>query len=356
MAMTASNTRTARLALFLVTAAAVLVTVGGTGVLASGPAVAASRPDRAPVTLATPAKQAVAVGTGGAVASDNVQATQAGIEVLRHGGNAVDAAVAVAATLGVTDPFVAGIGGGGFLVYYDARAHQVYTIDGRETAPLSASPSLFIDPSTGQPLSFPAAVTSGLSVGVPGTLMTWQQVRENAFRFDQFSSTSKLFLPDGQLPVVGSVFRNPDLAATYAEIGRDGVGGFYGGALGAQIVQAVHHLPLAPGATLIPRPGLMQLSDLAAYSAPLRPPTKVTYQGLDVYSMPPPSSGGITVGESLNILANFDLPGMTRVQALHHYLEATRLAFADRNRYIGDPWVRLFWSELAGPGSAGVRP
>jgi gamma-glutamyltranspeptidase/glutathione hydrolase len=112
---------------------------------------------------------------------------------------------------------------------------------------------------------------------------------------------------------------------------------FYGGSLGVQIVRTVHNLPLASGATLIPRPGLMQISDLAAYSAPLRAPTKVTYQGLDVYSMAPPSSGGITVGESLNILANFELRGMTRVQALHHYLEATRLAFADRNRYIGDP-------------------
>jgi gamma-glutamyltranspeptidase/glutathione hydrolase len=93
-----------------------------------------------------PGKQAVAVGTGGAVASDDVQATQAGMEVLRRGGNAVDAAVSVAATLGVTDPFVAGIGGGGFLVYYDARTRQVYTIVGRETAPGSAGPGLFIDP------------------------------------------------------------------------------------------------------------------------------------------------------------------------------------------------------------------
>jgi gamma-glutamyltranspeptidase / glutathione hydrolase len=318
-----------------------------------------------------PAKQAVAVGTGGAVASDDVQATQAGIGVLRHGGNAVDAAVAVAATLGVTDPFVAGIGGGGFLVYYDARTRQVHTIDGRETTPLSAGPDLFIDPATGKPLAFPTAVTSGLSVGVPGTLMTWQQalrnwgtislaaalrpaeqvarqgfpvdatfreqVRENAFRFDQFSSTSALFLPGGQLPAVGSTFRNPDLAATYAEIASHGVADFYGGAIGAEIVNTVHNLPLVPGATLVPRPGLMQLSDLAAYTAPLRAPTHVRYQGLDVYGMAPPSSGGITVGESLNILSNFNLRDMTQVQALHHYLEATRLAFADRNRYIGDP-------------------
>jgi gamma-glutamyltranspeptidase / glutathione hydrolase len=344
---------------------AIVIALSGVG----GTAAAEAAPGAA--RAAGPAQQAVAVGSGGAVASDNVQATRAGIEVLGHGGNAVDAAVAVAATLGVTDPFVAGIGGGGFLTYYDARTRQVYTIDGRETTPASAGPSLFIDPATGQPLAFPVAVTSGLSVGVPGTLMTWQQalrhwgtislaaalrpaervarhgfpvtdtfreqVRENAFRFDQIAPTSALFLPGGQLPAAGSVFRNPDLAATYAELGREGVADFYGGALGASVVNAVRHLPLAPGATLVPRPGLMRLSDLAAYTAPRQAPTHVTYQGLDVYGMAPPSSGGITVGESLNILSNFDLRHMTTVQALHHYLEATRLAFADRNRYIGDP-------------------
>src|SRR5487761_585635 len=143
MTMTAARTRTARFALFLVTAAVVLSTVGATEAFASAPA----------VMSATPTKQAIAIGTGGAVASDDVQATQAGIEVLRHGGNAVDAAVAVAATLGVTYPVVAGIGGGGFLVYYDARAHHVYTLDGRETAPLSASANLFVDPATGKPLT-----------------------------------------------------------------------------------------------------------------------------------------------------------------------------------------------------------
>src|SRR5215472_13455518 len=105
-------------------------------------------------------KQPVAVGTGGAVASDDVAATSAGLDVLRHGGNAIDAAVAVAATLGVSDPFVAGIGGGGYLVYYNARTGQVQTIDGRETAPALADASLFIDPATGKPLAFPVAVTS----------------------------------------------------------------------------------------------------------------------------------------------------------------------------------------------------
>src|SRR5882757_1131279 len=317
-----------------------------------------------------PVKHPVATGTGGAVVSDTVQSTAAGLEVLREGGTAADAAVAVAATLGVTDPYVAGIGGGGYFVYYDARTHKVSTIDGRETTPLQADQNLFIDPATGKPLTFPTAVTSGLSVGVPGTLMTWEQAlrrwgtlslaavlepaervaqqgfpvdatfreltRENAGRFAQFSSTSKLFLPNGQLPEVGSIMRNPDLARTYQEIGRKGVADFYGGALGGDVVHAVHNLPLAEGATITPRPGLMQVADLAIYHAPYQRPTHVNYRGLDVYGMAPSSSGGSTGGEALNILDNFDLAAETPVQALHHYLEATRLAFADRNRYVGD--------------------
>jgi gamma-glutamyltranspeptidase/glutathione hydrolase len=253
-------------------------------------------------------KHAVSTGSGGAVASDTVPATQAGLRVLARGGTAADAAVAVASTLGVTDPFVAGIGGGGYFVYYDARSHRVYTIDGRETKPAADKPSLFIDPSTGQPLPFPTAVTSGLSVGVPGTLMTWQRAldqwgrfrladdlkpaeqvartgfpfdptlveedRENAFRFNQFSSTSGMFLPGGQLPAVGSTMRNPDLARTYALIGRDGIGALYGGPIGRDVVRTVHDLPLAPGATLVPRPGAMTVADLAGYRAPFRDPTQ----------------------------------------------------------------------------------
>ncbi len=346
--------------------AASVASVAGAILLSSAATSLPSPNAPAPIT-----KQAVAVGTGGAVSSDDVPATSAGLDVLRQGGNAVDAAVAVAATLGVADPFVAGIGGGGYLVYYDARTHQVSTIDGRETAPGLATADMFIDPATGKPLSFPVAVTSGLSVGVPGTLMTWQkaldqwgtrslaqvlhpaervaregfgvdatfreQVRENAARFAQFSSTSQLFLPGGQLPEVGSTFRNPQLASTYAEIGRLGVGDFYGGMLGSDIVNTVEHLPLAPGATLTPRPGLMRIDDLSNYAALQRSPTHVNYRGYDVYGMAPSSSGGTTDGEALNILSNFELSTMTPVQALHHYLESTRLAFADRNRYIGDP-------------------
>lgn len=317
------------------------------------------------------AKAPVAQGYGGAVVSDTAESTQAGLDVLRNGGTAADAAVAVAATLGVTDPYVAGIGGGSYLVYYDARTHRVSTIDGRETAPDADGPSMFLDPATKKPLSLPTAVTSGLSVGVPGTLATWQRAlqrwgrfglaedlrpaeqvaergfvvdatfreltRQNAARFAQFSSTAALFLPGGAPLAVGSTLRNPDLARTYQEIGKDGISALYGGPIGSDLVNAVAHLPLTTGATLVARPGPMTQSDLRAYRTRDAEPTHVNYRGLDVYGMAASSSGGITDGEALNVLGNVDLAAMNRVQALHHYLEASRFAFADRNRYLGDP-------------------
>jgi gamma-glutamyltranspeptidase/glutathione hydrolase len=318
-----------------------------------------------------PAKQPVAVGYGGAVVSDTPESTDAGLAVLRKGGTAADAAVAVAATLGVTDPYVAGVGGGGFFVYYDARSHQVSTIDGRETTPRAGSDTMFVDPATGQPYPFPVAVTSGLGVGVPGMLATWEraldrwgrfdladnlrpaikvadrgftvdatfreQTRQNESRFRQFGATSELFLPGGELPVVGSTLRNPDLADTYREIAERGTRALYGGSIGRDMVDAVRTPPVAPDATIDPLPGLMTVGDLKAYRTIDRRPTHVGYRGYDVYGMAPSSSGGITVGESLNILEQFNLSGMDRVQALHHYLESSRLAFADRGRYIGDP-------------------
>ena len=330
-----------------------------------------------------PAKHAVAVGSGGAVASVSPYATQAGLRVLRDGGTAADAAVAVASTLGLTKPYVAGIGGGGYFVYYDARSGRVFTIDGRETAPAADTKTLFIDPATGQPLGFPVAVTSGLSVGVPGTLMTWQRAiarfgrfglaqdlrpaeqlarrgfvidpqfqedtRENASRFAQFSSTRRLFLPGGRLPQVGTVLHNPDLAATYALIARNGIGALYGGPVGRDVVATVLHLPLASGATLAPLPGRMTLADLRRYTAPFVTPTHVRYRGDDVYSMAPSSSGGTTVGETLNILSNFALTTLTPVERIQHVLEAERLAYADRNRYIGDSHTSTSPSDSCSP-------
>jgi gamma-glutamyltranspeptidase / glutathione hydrolase len=314
-------------------------------------------------------KQAVAVGYGGAVSSVDLDATRSGIEVLRRGGNAVDAAVATAATLGVTEPYVAAIGGGGYFTYYNARTRKVYTIDGRETGPARMTKDIFIDPKTGKPLLFDEAVTSGLSVGVPGTLATWDralrdfgtrrlgdllqpaikiadhgftvdqefydQTAVNTDRFKAIVPTRELFLPGGAPPAVGSTFRNPDLADTYREIARRGVGWFYGGGLGAEIAGAVRKPPVDPSTTRNVRPGVMAGSDLAAYRTVRRDPTHVNYRGLDVYGMAPSSSGGSTVGEALNIMNDFRFADP--VQAVHTYLEASRLAYADRNAYVGDP-------------------
>ncbi|WP_406632409.1 gamma-glutamyltransferase [Amycolatopsis sp. WGS_07] len=329
-------------------------------VLASAPA-AAARP--------APPRTPVAEGSGGAVVSDTVESTQAGIDVLRRGGTAADAAVAVAATLGVTDPYVAGLGGGGYFVYYDARTKTVSTIDGRETTPAGDSSTMFVDPATGKPYDFETAVESGRSVGVPGMLATWQralqrwgkfsladnlkpaekvarhgfivtpeferQTQSVAAKLGRFSPSAELFLPGGAAPKAGSVLRNPDLAATYRQIQREGVGAFYGGPVGRDLVRAVQKPPVVPSAAT-PLTGPMQLSDLRAYRALDGAPTHINYRGYDVYGMAPSSSGGITVGEALNILGNFPLSTMDQTQALHHYLEASRLAFADRNRYIGD--------------------
>ncbi len=336
-----------------------------------------------------PPKRPVAVGTGGAVATVDPYATRAGIEVLRAGGNAADAAVAVAAVLGVTEPFSAGIGGGGFLVYYDAKSGRVSTVDGREEAPAKFRQNSFLD-RNGEPISFDQAVTSGLSAGVPGTVRIWQQaldrfgtrslpevlapairiaergflvdrtfnvqVRSNRDRFNDFTSTRALYLPGGQAPAVGSFFRNPDLAATYRLLARGGPDAFYTGPLARDIATTAQHPPVRPNADRRVRPGLMTTADLAQYAAHVQPPTHIQYRGLDVYGMAPPSSGGSTVGEALNILENFNLGRVTRAQALHYYLEASRLAFADRGRYVGDPaYVQVPLRQLLSDGFARER-
>ena len=318
-----------------------------------------------------PVKQPVATGTGGAIATVDLDASAAGLEVLAAGGNAVDAAVAAAATLGVTEAYSAGIGGGGFLVAYLAGQRRVVTIDGRETAPAAFREDSFIDPATGEPIPFAERVTSGLGVGVPGTLATWQralhdygtmplatvlapavrvaergfvvdqtfadQTASNAARFAAFPATAALYLPGGAALAVGSVLRNPDLARTYRLLARRGTAPFYRGRIGRAIAATVQDPPVDPASTLNVRPGLMTTADLAAYRTLERPPTRVAYRGRQVYGMGPPSSGGSTVGEALNILEGYDLAGESRVQALFHYLEASRLAFADRNRWVGDP-------------------
>ncbi|MFJ5075483.1 gamma-glutamyltransferase [Streptomyces sp. NPDC088553] len=330
---------------------------------------AAAPPTAPPAAPPPPVKEPVAVGYGGAVASVDADASAAGVEVLRKGGNAVDAAVAVAAALGVTEPYSAGIGGGGYFVYYDAKSRTVHTVDGRETAPRSADENLFVE--NGAPIPFEEGMTSGRGVGTPGTPATWKtaldawgskrlgtllepaerlaregftvdatfraQTAGNEARFRDFPASSALFLPGGELPVVGSVFKNPDLARTYKTLGREGVGALYRGPLARDIVNTVRTPPVREGATRKVRSGDLTERDLAAYRTEFRKPTKVSYRGLDVYGMPPSSSGGTSVGEALNILEGTDLARATPARYLHRFIESSRIAFADRGRWVGDP-------------------
>lgn len=320
-------------------------------------------------TSPPPQKQAEAVGYGGAVSSVDPDATQAGIDVLRKGGTAADAAVATAAALGVTEPYSAGLGGGGFLVYYDAKSGNVSTVDGREKAPGSARQDMFTE--NGKPIPFDDAVTSGLGVGVPGTPRTWQealrrwgnkgmsdvlrpaeklardgfvvdetfrqQTAENEQRFRAFPATRESYLPGGKLPEVGSVLRTPDLAKTYHQLAQDGMDSFYRGAIASDIAKTVQHPPVDPAAGRNVRPGGMTAGDLGDYQVVGREPSHVDYRGLDVFGMPPSSSGGTTVGEALNVLERTKLSDVDKTEYLHRYLEASKLSFADRNRWVGDP-------------------
>jgi gamma-glutamyltranspeptidase / glutathione hydrolase len=357
------------------TALSVLMVAALTGTLVNGSPAQATPPV---------ANAPVAVGRGGAASTVDIDATRVAIDVLRHGGNAVDAAVAAAATLGVTEPFSAGLGGGGFLVFYNARTKTVHTIDGREAAPATMQKDAFINPATGQPFQFQEARISGISVGVPGTPQTWQtalrkwgtislrdalhpaikvadrgfvvdqtfasMINENLATFSQFSSSSALYLPGGAPPAVGSTFRNPDLARTYRLLSRQGMGAFYRGELAADIVRTVQHPPVVPAPQVLwpfaIRPGTLEASDLAGYDVRTPRPTHMRYRGFDVFGMPTPSSGGSTVGEGLNIMENWDLGDLSQTQALHRYLEASALAFADRNRYVGDNTPRALLDEL----------
>lgn len=370
----ATRARAARATALLAVAA---TSLGTTGLL---PAEAApvdrderqvQRAERPPAQGRYNVKTATSVGSGGAVTSVDPEASRVGLQVLRRGGNAVDAAVATAAALGVTEPYSAGIGGGGYFVHYDARTGRVSTLDGRETAPKRIPTDAFVDPETGETYPFtPDLVTSGVSVGTPGTLATWQaalrrwgsrglgaalrpaarlaergflvdqtfrsQTADNEARFRQFPATTRLFLPGGELPRVGSVFRNRDLARTYREIARRGTGSFYDGALGQEVVDAVQDPPTVARPDLPVPPGYLRARDLADYRVIAQAPTRVRYRGYDVYGMAPSSSGGSTVGEALNILEGADLSGLSTTQFLHRYLEASALAFADRAAYLGD--------------------
>ena len=319
--------------------------------------------------LAQNQKQPTAVGSGGAAATVDLDGTRAAIQALRDGGNAVDAAVAAASVLGVTEPFSCGIGGGGFMVIRTARG-KVTTIDGREESPAAMRPDSFWE--NGTPLPFDDARFTGMSAGIPGTPATWDlalrrygtwslaralqpgirvatdgftvdstfvsQTQPNVDWFNDIPSTAAIYLdPDGTPRDEGTTLRNPDLARTYRRLAENGVDWFYNDSVAGAMVRAAQDPPTAEDANHAWRPGLMRRSDVAAYRAIERAPTRIGYRGLDVWSIGPPSSGGSTVGEALNILEGYTKLALDRVRALHLMLESSRFSFADRNAYLADP-------------------
>lgn len=246
-------------------------------------------------------------------------------------------------------------------MHYDADTGEVSTLDGRETAPAAMGPDAFVDPATGAVLETDRAITSGLAVGVPGTPATWEgalerwghlsldealapaaalardgfvvdaefrgQTAQNEERFRLFPDTAALFLPGGAPPAPGSTFTNPALADTYERLGAEGTGWLYGGELGAEVADTAAAPPVAAGAS-VPA-GLMTADDVAGYEVVEREPLRTDYRGLEIVGMPPPSSGGTTVAEALNILEAAGLPADPAADpaaVLHLYLEASRLA------------------------------
>ena len=324
-------------------------------------------------TAGAQVKQATATGTGGAAASVDPLATQAATDVLTRGGNAFDAAIAAASVLGVVEPYSCGIGGGGFMTIRDGRSGRITTLDSRETAPGAIKPdSFFINGAAPTDAQFSVNRYSGLSVGVPGTPALWEyvlrrygtyslskavayganvartgftvdqtffdQTTPNAPYFDDVPSTAAIYLDaDGTPRDVGTTVTNPDLAKTYELLGRYGVDRtFYRGPVGEAIVKASDNPPLAPTADHTWRPGLMEPGDLAKYKVLPREPVHVNYRGNDIWGMPPASSGGTTDLEALNMLQYGKQPA-DKTETLYRYLEASRLAYADRNAYLGDP-------------------
>jgi gamma-glutamyltranspeptidase / glutathione hydrolase len=313
--------------------------------------------------------QSTAVGRDGAAATVDTVGTAAAIETLRRGGNAVDAAVAAAAVLGVVEPYSCGIGGGGFMVIRTPHG-KVTTIDSRELSPQAMRPDSFL--ADGAAPEFDDVRYSGLSAGVPGTVAGWEralrrygtrslgqvlrpgiraakrgfvvddtfvsQTEDNVEWFDDIPSTARLYLDaDGTPRDPGARLRNPDLARTYRGIAAHGADWFYDGPPARAIAEAAQRPPTAPTADHAWRPGLLSAADIASYRAPEREPTRVGFHGLDVWSMGPPSSGGSTVGEILNILEGYPDLTADRTRALHLFLEASRLSYADRNAFLADP-------------------
>ena len=299
------------------------------------------------------------------VAAANPLAVEAGYQILRKGGSAIDAAIATQLVLTLVEPQSSGIGGGAFLMHYDGKKVQAF--DGRETAPTAASERLFQNPD-GTPVSRTAGVVGGRSVGAPGVLrmlelahkqhgkLPWKTLFEPAIRLSEqgFAVSGRLnrlltwdthirkdpfaatyfYDKDGQAWPVGHLLKNPALAKTLRAIARGGADAFYKGRIARDIAAKVKSHPT--------NPGLLSASDIAAYRPKLREPVCSDYRAFTVCGMPPPSSGGIAVAQMLGMFETRDMAklaptdGVPGVDAVHLFAEVGRLAYADRNRYAAD--------------------
>ncbi len=322
-------------------------------------------PRSSPETATGEQTHELAIAKRHMVSAANALAAEAGREMLRAGGSAIDAAIATQLVLNLVEPQSSGIGGGAFILYWDKAKAELKVYDGRETAPASATPDRFLV--DGKPMPFNKAVLSGLSVGVPGLVrlledvhkqhgkLPWAKPFEPAIRLAEggFDISQRLhvllrldgpesfvpaarryFFTDGgsALPI-GHRLRNAEFAATLRAIAAGGANAFYEGPIAQAVVDAVAAAPTAPGG--------MTLDDLKNYRVKERPPLCISYRAHEVCGVGPPSSGGPTVAQTLKLIEPLDI-GTTpnaalNARAVHLITEAEKLAFADRNKYIGDP-------------------
>jgi len=298
------------------------------------------------------------------VAAANPYASKAGIHILERGGSAVDAAIAVELMLTLVEPQSSGIGGGTFMLHWDNQKKSMTTFDGRETAPAAATSAMFLD-KQGKPLKWIDAVVGGRSVGVPGLMATFKKAHDQygklpwSVLFEQAISLAEngfvvsprlekllgmnfnpgihtlpeinqYFFPNGKSVKAGDILVNKKLAKVYRSIAKDGVDVFYQGWIAKKIVEKVQNSTISPG--------LLSMKDLAAYQVTEREPVCGNYRAYNVCGMAPPSSGGIAVIQILGQLQRFELDKYqpNDVEAMHLYTQSSRLAFADRNRYVAD--------------------
>ncbi|MEM8771496.1 MAG: gamma-glutamyltransferase [Pseudomonadota bacterium] len=319
------------------------------------------------VATAEPAGEAESAGKEAApkrwfIAAANPYAVEAGAEILRRGGSAVDAAVATQAMLGLVEPQSSGLGGGAFMIHYDPATGALEAFNGRETAPASATPDRFLT-GAGDPMNFYDAVAGGLSVGVPGAVrmlelahdkygeMKWASLFQSTIdrseagfnvsprlnellgripRLKQLPAAAAYFYDETGVPhAVGYALKNPAYAQTLRTIADGGADAFYEGAIAEAIVDAVNTAP---------NPGGMTLDDIRSYRAEILEPVCSGYRAYQICSMGPPSSGGVTTLQILTMLEPFDMAGAgaNSIEALHLLLESSRLAYADREQYLAD--------------------